>query len=410
MPTVKLPRSCDVATLVQALGDAGALREDWDSLVIYFEEKCFIDPAAAAYLCTWCLAQKGKQKRLLLRGDPDAIGYLARMDFQEHLGMEYEKKGRKTSIGRFLPLRLIGNDSDAYDVVMEMCDLITHQFDNARLFVPAFEWASFEIIHNIVTHSEAPVPGAVMAQYFPNKNRLDLAVCDVGRGILSSLSESYPLTGHGHAISTALKRGVTRNQNVGAGNGLSGSLDIMRWNDGGLDIWTGDVCYRVKDGRERGFTRIPQAPGTGVMFSFNTNRPVDLHQTWLACADEGVYFVTAAVKVEKAGGLLVREECENTFARPPAERLRRKILSILPELEGPLVLDFDGVERASGSFLDELLGRLALTMGKESFKERIGFVNMSMLLRDLAYVQIAQRVDRVGVEAAVLPEEWEEPF
>ena len=93
-----------------------------------------------------------------------------------------------------------------------------------------------------------------------------------------------------------------------------------------------------------------------------------------------------------AGSLVVRDECVHTGSRQAAKSLRRKILAILPDMDTPLVLDFDGVENASSSFLDELLGRLADELGPETFAEEIRIVNAPELVVDMANVVIHQRV------------------
>ena len=84
--------------------------------------------------------------------------------------------------------------------------------------------------------------------------------------------------------------------------------------------------------------------------------------------------------------------CINTGSRPPATRLRRKVVALLPEMNEPLVLNFSGVESASSSFLDELLGRLAFQFGKEIFDERIRVTGMNPLVRKITNVVVAQRL------------------
>ena len=164
----------------------------------------------------------------------------------------------------------------------------------------------------------------------------------MGRGIKASLSESRHIWSHGDAVTTALQRGVTRNADIGAGNGMAGALEIATQNQGGLQVWTGDIVYRLENGREKGFAQMPAVPGTGVMLSLDTRKPVDLTQTWIAGGDWS-YIDAEAERIGEAGGIRVVDECINTGTRPPAQRLRRKVQSLLPEMQGPLVLDFTGV-------------------------------------------------------------------
>ena len=93
-------------------------------------------------------------------------------------------------------------------------------------------------------------------------------------------------------------------------------------------------------------------------------------------------------------GIRIATQCSNTGTRPPAERLRRKILTLLPDLDGPLVLDFTGVRSASSSFLDELLGRLAKHLGREEFHRRVRVIGMEPLVKQMADVVVGQRMNR----------------
>ena len=397
MATAHLPNNCGIEDLAVALGEAGVLEQEWDALVV--QVGGFMDVGAMAFLCAWAAGMKAAGRRIHLRGDERTRGYLARMDLHEHVGLDYDPGKRQDETGRFLPLKQIATDEDVFQTVNAICDLVLHQFENAGDFIPAMEWAVNETIDNIVIHSETPVPGAVCAQYFPKKHRLDIGICDLGRGIKSSLGTTRKLRSHGDAITTALQRGVTRDKSVGQGNGLAGSLDIAKANEAGFQLWTGDVVYRLRRGAERGFAKIPALPGTGLMFSLDTRKPVDLSSTWIAGGDWS--FINAeAERIEEAGGINVGEVCIHQGNRRPATRLRRKLSALLPEMDEPLVLDFSDVTSASSSFLDELLGRLADELGRDVFEHQIHIAGMSQTIRSMANVVIAQRLQ--GLEPEVM--------
>ncbi len=393
MPAAHLPKNCRVADLFHALDKAGAFGDDWRTLVLHLPTGCFVHCSSLAFLCAWGRLQSAAGRRLKLTGDPDTVGYLARMDLQDHLGLDYDPGNRRAEVGRFLPLRLIHDGKDVKPIHDAVCELVVRQFDSAEVFMPAVAWAVNEILDNVLMHSDSAEPGAVCAQYFPRKHRLDIGICDVGRGILASLSDLMPLWSHGHAVTTALERGVTRNSDIGQGNGLAGAREIATRNRGGFQLWTGDVVYRLEDGREPGFVETPEVPGTGVVFSLDTRRPVDLTETWIAGPEGRSYLRAEAERIATEGGLRVVEECDHTGTRAPAERLRRKILSVLGETTAPMRLDFTGVERASSSFLDELLGRLAFELGPEDFARRIDVRGMRRLIANQANVVITQRVE-----------------
>lgn len=392
MATVVLPRDCTLDRLMIQLDAADAFSPDWESLVIHLPDGCFLHCAAIGFLAAWGLERIRAGQRLLLRGDKDSESYLARLDLHRHWGLDFDPGKRQAETGRFLPLRLVASESDCLPVVDAICGLVVHQFDNAAAFVPALEWAAYEIVDNILLHAQIRSPGAVCAQYFPEGHRLDVAICDLGRGLKASLEESHRLWGHGDAIRTALQRGVTRNPEEGQGNGMAGAQQIVLSNAGGLCVWSGDTIYTIEHGQEEGFTDCPSVLGTGVFFSLDTRRPVDLRQTWIA-GGEWTYLDRAAEGVVESGGIDVAAECINTGTRLPARRLRRRIQALLAaEAQPTVVLDFGNVRSASSSFLDELLGRLAANLGEPAFHSKLRIVGISDLAQDLANSVIRQRL------------------
>lgn len=238
----------------------------------------------------------------------------------------------------------------------------------------------------------------VCAQYRPKQQRFDIGICDMGRGLLGSLQPTFPeVRSYGLAIDRAIQRGVTRDHAIGQGNGMAGSYEIVRLNGGTYQIWTGDVVYELNKGKRRpGFQSMPAVFGTGVMFSLDTSKPVDLASTWIA-GNLGVLSVFLNNQTEAATeiGLNVATECLHTGGRQPAKLLRRKIQGLLPAMDGePLILDFADVRSAASSFLDELLGRLAAEdqRGQRIFDGAVRIQGMNPTVQAMANVVVAQRL------------------
>ena len=394
MTVVELPQTCTSDALLEKLSVEGLLEEAKDEVEFTVRKDCFISCGALAFLATWGLHYIENGCQIHFRGDRDVMRYMARMDLFKHLQVSYDETfNRHDATGRFTPIRLIAEEEDVSPATDSILELVLRQFESAREFVPALEWVVNETVDNIQLHAEAPVPGAVCAQYFRKRHRLDVAICDVGRGITASLeSKLNPWEGHGDAIKKALQRGVTRDENIGQGNGLAGALEITEKNLGQFRIWTGDVVYETRNGAGRRFQQRPNTPGTGLVFRLDTRRPVDLSQTFMG-TPTWTYIDAEVMRIEAEGRILVSDDCLNTGTRRPARRLRRKIQNILPDMEEPLVLDFDGVDRASSSFLDELLGRLVAELGAETFNKKISLANMPPEMVDMANVVIEQRLD-----------------
>ncbi len=356
-----------------------------------------------ALLAAWGLQQRAKGVELDISGDVGTRAYLSRMDVLELLGVPFtEKFDRLPEAGRFIPVKLIEDHDGCSVAVNAVCDLMIHQFEDAREFLPALEWAVNEITDNILIHSESATPGVVCAQYYPTRKRLEVGICDMGRGLRASLGEAMNLESDEEAIHQATRRGVTRDSSVGQGNGLAGSLEIAKVNGGAFEICTGAVtCRFTADGLAK-VTPHEHLPGTGVALSLKTDRPVDLGETFIG-APNFTFLEGEAIRITEAGGIRVREECAHTGARPPAKYLRRKIMSLVPELEGVLVIDFDGVHSASSSFLDELLGRVAAELGTDRFHKLIQVRNIPEQLRAMANVVIEQRLGSLAADALDYP-------
>ncbi len=394
MPVIHLPERVTHLALIHALAENGALKEEWERTDIDFPPRCFIDQAAIALLCEWALYHRQQGRVVGFYGDDNALHYLSRLDVFQHAGFDYaERFKRHGEAGRFIPARLIQSEEDVFDASNAVCDLVLRQFDHAREFLPAMEWAVYEVIDNIRLHAETPVPGVLTAQYYPTKHRLDIAIVDAGRGIMASLSQSQQLWSHGDAISKAIQRGVTRDDSVGQGNGMAGASEIVRKNGGELHVWTGDANFTIRKGRDRGFKPIDQIPGTGIFLRLDTRRPVRLRDTFIS--DPGWSYIDyEAERITESGGIRVADECVHTGGREPATTLRRKIETILEAADEPLVLDFSGVDFATSSFFDELLGRLAASLGPEVFGSGVYIANLKPELADMANVTIGQRMGR----------------
>lgn len=393
MTPVELPEDCNSDALIEILADHEVLDGDAEAVRFHVPKGCFITCGALAYLTTWGRRKLRSGGEIQFGGAEEPQSYLSRMDLFEHLEVPHEEDfQRRDETGRFTPIRLIEGASDVEPTTNEILELVLHQFENGREFVSALEWVVYETIDNIRLHADTSVPGAVCAQHFPSKRRMSVAICDVGQGITSSLKDQLePWEGTGDAIKKALERGVTRDKEVGQGNGLPGTLEIAEANGGTFRLWTNDVVYDIEKGEEKGFQKRPSVDGTGVVVRFDTTNPVHPSDTFLG-QPGWTYIKDEAQRLNLDGRVKVAKDCISTGTREPAKRLRRRIQSLLPDMNRPLVLDFKDVGSASSSFLDELIGRLIDTLGQETFDQKIRLVNMPDDMVDMANVVIGQRV------------------
>ena len=401
MPLVSVPARAAIHQAVAAFQASNALHPNGDKIFLAFADVPAID--VLAYLGAWGLMARSNGTTIKLRGEAKVLAVLQQLGFHQLLDIPPSstnpghQPAKAHTVG-VLPLSPIATEDQQFQAVDAICAIALAAIDNASAFIPALEWLSNEILGNILTHAAAETPGVVCAQYRPKQQRFDIGICDMGRGLLGSLQPAFPeVRSYGLAIDKAIERGVTRDPAIGQGNGMAGSYEIVRLNGGTYQIWTGDVVYELNKGKRRpGFQAMPPVLGTGVMFSLDTNKPVDLASTWIA-GKLGVLSVFLDNQTEAATeiGLNVATECIHTGGRQPAKLLRRKIQGLLPAMDSePLILDFSGVKSAASSFLDELLGRLAAEdpRGQRIFDGAVRIQGMNPTVQAMANVVVVQRL------------------
>jgi hypothetical protein len=401
MPIVSLPQRAAIHQAVGSIHAANALHTNGDTIFLSFADLPGMD--VLAYMAAWGLMARGEGTTIKLRGDTRTLADLQLLGFHQLLDIppsstrpsSQPTKARAVGV---LPLSPIATEEQQFEAVDAICAIALAAIDNAAAFIPALEWLANEILGNILTHAASETPGVVCAQYHPKQQRFDIGICDMGRGLLGSLQPTFPdVRSYGLAIDRAIERGVTRDPSIGQGNGMAGSYEIVRLNGGTYQIWTGDVVYELNKGKRRpGFQSMPAVLGTGVMFSLDTSKPVDLASTWIASATGAeCLFLNTQTEAASDGGLDVAAECLHTGGRQPAKLLRRKIQGLLPAMDGePLILDFSGVKSAASSFLDELLGRLAAEdpRGQAIFDGPVRIQGMNPTVQAMANVVVAQRL------------------
>ena len=358
----------------------------------------FVRPGGLALLCALLMEQRLAGCRVSITGPQIKIDHLIRLGLYDHLGLDKPPMpDARPAAGRYIPLQMISGGREVLSVTNAICDLMLRRYDGARTFVPAVEWISYEVADNIVLHAQAQSPGVVCAQYYETGGRLEIAVVDLGRGLRASLSETRTVADDTAALKLAVTRGVTRSSLVGQGNGLAGTLEIAKANGGALQLCSGEAMLQ-QVAEEQTFVTGPYMPGTGIVLELDTRRPVELTQTEIAGSgswQDWNYLIAEGERLAE-GGLRVLDECPHVAGRPPALALRRKIEALLPDLEQPMVLDFDGITMASSSFLDELLGRLVEAHGPEVLGARIQLKNVQPLIQRLAENVIGQRLAGSG--------------
>jgi len=369
MAAFHLPnRTCDHMHLIEALHDADLAEAKDSEIKLVFQSRTSFTSGALAMLCAWGLLRRSQGCHFVL--SPSArqadISYPSRMDLFHHLGINHhETFQRHDPAGRFQPLLTVGKDaSPMNEAVEKLLDVVRNRFARSEQFLPALSWIVQELIDNIANHAQSPVPGVVCAQYYPSRQRLDLAIWDTGLGLKKTLATRYPIIfSHGDAISKSLEGDITRDPDAFQGNGLSGAHEIVNANRGEMHIWTGNATYSLLADKKPSFKLTQQnrdLPGTGVLLRLNTDHPIDLTTTSLT---RGTRLMRrSAAQQAVAGGVINLADFDHRGGRAAARSLRETLIPRF-QTEETVRVNFNGVLMPAHSFLDELFGKTAQHMG-----------------------------------------------
>jgi len=287
------------------------------------------------------------------------------------------------------------------DVVNKFIDVVMCNMKLERSVISGLEWSINEITDNVLNHSKSEDGGLIQLSTFPSDNSVHFAVADSGLGILTTLKQSIPtLKSDIHAIGEAVKAGVTRDNSIGQGNGLAGTLRISTMSGGSFSITSGNGHINFYSGEAKKYER----------------RPYEAFHGTLICADmktdSKTFSISEALGFEKFENYLPVDVIEMNYLRDDGlmhfcvsiettgfgnrqagRQLRQKLLNILnAEPTIPVDVDWSGIPIISSSFADEFMGKLFLELGAMTFSARLRNTKMEKLIRDLLDKAIAQRL------------------
>ena len=272
---------------------------------------------------------------------------------------------------------------------------------------PAFNWCLWEVMDNVLQHSRAEC-GFVEAQTHPRAQNLAVCVADAGVGILESFSGSRHRPGNAvDAITLAIQENVTRDANIGQGNGLRGLYQIVAQNDGRLRISSGRGVLDVH-GAETPDTNMDsweidrQWVGTTVDFQLSTAHPIDVSS---ALGHQPVNVLMESFESDNGEvRLVVTQEAHGLGTRRAAAALRNRVINVLRETRGGVVIDFDGVPLVSSSFADEFVARMVADLGFVTFQQAVRLQNMSELVQKMVNRAVMLRMAQLNEPDADLPD------
>jgi len=256
----------------------------------------------------------------------------------------------------------------------------------------ALRYGMAELGRNVVQHSQSESGGVAIAQYFPDRHAIQIAMCDSGRGVFSSLKSPYPeLRGDMEALKFAVLPHVSGAFRHGmysaadnAGLGLFFSKEICWRADGTFWLVSGKSLLGVKNedssGKNRVYRTVNPWHGTLVAMDLPSEGVVDFSSLLQVCNDlakharessgsAGLDFIDVLPELDGLSVVKVGTFQEDVEA---AAAIRQK--QILPAVQQGhmLVLDFQGVRFVTQSFAHALLSDALKIPGSLA---RLSFLN-----------------------------------
>lgn len=300
-----------------------------------------------------------------------------------------------------IPATQFENSLQQYDLVNRVIESILRSTpDLVREDLAAIEWAFNEITDNVLNHANSPVGGLIQFSTRTDTKKIEFAVCDAGIGIPASLMPSHPeIPDSLEALAWAVKEGVTRDKEIGQGNGLFGGSQICRESKGFFSLHSELGEYWTNSSDSFKLRRFP-IPWHGtvvdVCISFAVPNVLERAlkfggQVYRPQVD---YIESKYELGEREGVVLFSliDEAESMGTRSAGRPLRMKLLNLINLSDCKrVVVDFSGISMVSSSFADEVFGKLFLELKPGSGK--VEFINMNQKVKWIVDKAIRQRME-----------------
>lgn len=295
-----------------------------------------------------------------------------------------------------LPASRFTSPDEQHEIVNTIIDaVLSSPAALARESLAAFEWAVNEITDNVLQHADALSGGLVQLSHYPNANWLEFVVADAGRGIPDSIRTTRSEMSDLEALELSIRRGITRDKDVGQGNGLFGTHRAARVGEGDFEIHSGWASLKADlQARQEG----TPFHGTLVVVRLDYSDPDAL---WRALDIRGARGEPTGDYVELRYedpsddflSFVVKREAGSVGSRSAGKAARAKLEKLMTMYPNhPVNLEFSDLPLVSSSFADEFLGKLFVRMGALRFTRRIRFRGVTPTVQALVDKAILQRV------------------
>ena len=210
--------------------------------------------------------------------------------------IEIMLSGRLISNGKYTSIEQVNSRAEVESITAHLTTTILTNFTDLEPLHQQdlkkyLQYLIAEILNNVADHSGSKHGGFAMAQYYPTKRKVQVAVADSGVGFLSHIGNIYPeVTTDEEALIKAIEMGVTASSNRmygherNAGYGLYALLEIIKATKGQVVIISNTGILRCINGEITTGTLSEGWNGTVVAFEFiEKNTDYDFEQMMSQC-------------------------------------------------------------------------------------------------------------------------------
>jgi anti-sigma regulatory factor (Ser/Thr protein kinase) len=362
-------------------------------------DAAFAGPMLALCAQVGTLRNKGTECELVLPQAEILSKLFVNANWAYLLDPNHHRPSRFRGSSQVPAIHFLSADDQSAAVTQIINTLLSSLSGLSRTDLAAIEWSLNEITDNVINHSESSTGGYVQLSTFKSKSIVEFVVSDAGIGIPTSLRRPFPeLTSDTDALDRAIREGVTRDKQVGQGNGLFGSFGICWASEGYFEIDSGYGRLNVSKQR-RMRIREDRTPykGTLVVAGIDYSKPNALKEA-LRFGDK-VYTPVDYIEThyESRDGqrivFVMEKEASSFGSRAAAKPVKTKLESLVTMCpEKKVFIDFGNIPVISSSFADEVLGKLFLELGPVVFTQKFEIVNTSETVQSLINLAIKKRL------------------
>lgn len=265
--------------------------------------------------------------------------------------------------------------------------------------IQGLDWSLNEVMDNVLQHSNTSI-GYAMGQIHSKSKHVAFCIFDYGQGIYNSLKNSkYAPRSAVDALTLCIKEGITRDKDIGQGNGLFGLHQVVKNNQGLLTITSNSASYFWRRNQPSTFTKLPFISHdngcTIIDFQLDYDKQISLEE---ALSFNGKKYETVNSRIENLENnyaeivYILAKTTGGYGTRKAGQRVRNEIINLHTESNKVIVIDFSGIGVISSSFADELLGKLMAELGFFGFNNLIKLKGMNTTIQSIINRSISQRM------------------